>query len=128
MKTATTKTTKTVKVLSRIEFKRDPRKVVYLVRPSHGGDPYETTLFDGKATACTCPAKKPCYHMTQLEAKEAARNAVSAAEVFLSKCADSADDPLVNAIRGGRLVEVRWSELTADERREANNNFFGMYA
>lgn len=76
-KTATKsrKQAKTVKVISRIEFKADPRKVVYTVRSSNGSDTYETTLFAGKATGCNCPAQKPCYHMTQLEAKEASRNA-----------------------------------------------------
>lgn len=31
---------------------------------------------------------------------------------------------LVNAIRGGRMVRVRWSELTDDEKRAAYRNSF----
>jgi len=31
---------------------------------------------------------------------------------------------LVNAIRGGRLVRVRWSELTDNEKRDAYRNCF----
>lgn len=31
---------------------------------------------------------------------------------------------LVNAIRGGRMVRVRWSELTDDEKRGAYRNCF----
>lgn len=31
---------------------------------------------------------------------------------------------LVNAIRGGRIVRVRWSELTPDEQRQAYHNYF----
>ena len=73
MTTATRKATKTVQIIARVQFKADARKVVYLVRASNGVDQYETYMFAGKATSCTCPAHKPCYHMTQLEAKEAER-------------------------------------------------------
>lgn len=34
---------------------------------------------------------------------------------------------LVNAIRGGRMVRVRWSELTPDEQRQAHVNLFHSY-
>ena len=34
---------------------------------------------------------------------------------------------LVNAIRGGRIVRVRWSELTPDEQRQAHVNLFYSY-
>lgn len=88
--TKTRKATKTVKVLSRIEFNADARKVVYIVRSSNGADTYQTTLFAGKATSCTCPAHKPCYHMTQLETKEAARNLVAQAEEIVSTVAETA--------------------------------------
>lgn len=67
---------KQVTVISRIEFKADSRKVVYKVLSSNGKDTYETFFFNGKACSCTCPATKPCYHMTQLEAREASRVAV----------------------------------------------------
>lgn len=33
-------------------------------------------------------------------------------------------DELVNAIRGNRIVQVRWDELTEDERRQAYHNMF----
>lgn len=65
---------KTVQVVARITFK-DPARadyVVYAVRSSNGVDLYHTTLVNGHATGCTCPARKPCYHMTQLEAYEIA--------------------------------------------------------
>ena len=42
--------------------------------------------------------------------------------------ATPANDPLVNAVRDGRLVEVRWSELTADEQRQATCNYFNIYS
>jgi len=64
---------KAVRIIGRCEFKADTRKVVYLVRPSSGEGQYQTFMFDGKALSCTCPARKPCYHMDQLELIEAAR-------------------------------------------------------
>src|SRR5450432_1859712 len=72
MTTATKKATKTVQIIARVQFKADARKVVYLVRGSKG-EQYETYFFAGKATSCTCESRKPCYHMTQLETKEAER-------------------------------------------------------
>jgi hypothetical protein len=59
--------------IARIQFKCDHRKVIYLARSSNGVDQHETTLFDGKATSCSCPSKKPCYHMKAAEAREEAR-------------------------------------------------------
>jgi hypothetical protein len=34
---------------------------------------------------------------------------------------------LVNAIRGGRIVRIRWSELTPGEQRQAHVNLFHSY-
>ncbi len=65
-------TQKQVQVLARYEIKRNGH-VVYTVRSSSGQDTYTTTLVNGKATGCSCPSYKPCYHMTQLEEKEASR-------------------------------------------------------
>lgn len=67
-----TTATKTVQIIARVQFKNDARKVVYLVRGSKG-EQYETYMFDGKATSCTCPAHKPCYHMSGCEQKESER-------------------------------------------------------
>ena len=36
------------------------------------------------------------------------------------------DTPLVNAIRGGRLVEVSWNDLTDEEQRAANAVMFDL--
>ena len=71
------KTNKSVSIIARIAFKADPRKVCYIVKSSNGKDTYQTCLFNGKATGCSCPSTRPCYHMTQIEAKEAARQAAS---------------------------------------------------
>jgi hypothetical protein len=79
--TARKQAIKEVTVLARVEFKCDSRKVVYKVLSSNEKDTYITTLFNGKACSCTCPATKPCYHMVQLEAREAARNAAPAAPI-----------------------------------------------
>jgi len=65
--------TKEVTVLARGQYKRNAKAVVYLVLSSNGNDQYRTIIYDGKATHCSCPATKPCYHMVQLEAIEGAR-------------------------------------------------------
>src|SRR5690348_1468135 len=70
------KTQKQVQVIARIELKQHPGIIVYKVRSSNGVDVYETVIAYGKASSCTCPATKPCYHMTQLEAKEQERIAL----------------------------------------------------
>ena len=71
MKTQTA--TKVVQVIARITYKRNPKAVTYLVRSSNGIDQYQTTIYNGKAVSCSCPATKPCYHMKQLETREASR-------------------------------------------------------
>lgn len=68
------KQVKEVCVIARYQFKADPRKVVYLVRASNGVDTYQVFFYNGKACSCGCASRKPCYHMTQLEAREAQRN------------------------------------------------------
>lgn len=65
-------TPKQVKIIARYEIHRNGH-VVYQVRSTSGQDIYNVTLVNDKATGCSCPAYKPCYHMTQLEAREAAR-------------------------------------------------------
>jgi hypothetical protein len=37
------------------------------------------------------------------------------------------DGLTVNAIRGGRIVHVRWNDLTPDERRAAQTVTFHLY-
>src|SRR5438046_534530 len=69
----TQKIAKQVKVIARIEFKADSRKVCYIVQASNGIEQYTTCLFDGKACSCTCKATTKCYHKTGCEALEAAR-------------------------------------------------------
>lgn len=71
---------KTVKVIARIQWKSDPRKVVYLNRSSDGVSQYETSLFDGKATSCSCPSRKPCKHMKHSEQVEQERKVVESPE------------------------------------------------
>lgn len=87
MTTATKKAIKIVQIIARVQFKIDARKVVYLVRGSHG-EQYETYMFAGKATSCTCESRKPCYHMIQLEAKEAERQPRELAKINLRPNAD----------------------------------------
>ncbi len=71
-----TQTAKQVQVLNRYELKSNGKPngyVVYEVKSSNGVDTYKTTLKDGLAKSCTCPSYKPCYHMTQLQEREAQR-------------------------------------------------------
>jgi hypothetical protein len=75
---------KEVTVIARYQFKADPKKVAYLVRASNGKDTYQVFFFAGKACSCGCPAKKPCYHMTQLETREASRNQISERDAALA--------------------------------------------
>lgn len=95
-----TTTTKTVKVEARITFKAAHLAgcVVYVVRSSNGKDQYRTTLRNGRATGCTCPARKPCYHMFQLEEYET---------TFTAQLAEAE----------ARLAETKVQEQSANERR-----------
>jgi hypothetical protein len=81
-KMATTKkTTKQVHFIARYAHKTDKKLngiVSYAVRSSNGKDIYCTTFIEGKASGCSCPARKPCYHMVQLEAREALRRPIKA--------------------------------------------------
>lgn len=108
--TKTRKATKTVKVLSRIEFNADARKVVYIVRSSNGADTYQTTLFAGKATSCTCPSHKPCYHMMGCETLESARSPFATTPV-LGPCATCAGNH--------STYRHDWAMLSMDERQAA---------
>ncbi len=69
---ASSKQHKQVKVIARYTNKQTGT-VSYLVESSDGLSQYCTTLIDGKASGCSCPARSSCYHKTQLEAKEAER-------------------------------------------------------
>jgi hypothetical protein len=69
-------TKKEVQIIARYAHKTNGKlngTVTYLVRASNGVDTYCTTVIEGKASGCSCPAKSSCYHKKQLEAKEAGR-------------------------------------------------------
>ena len=91
-------TPKTVNIVARYFIKRNGA-VVYQVRSSNGQDTYTTTLINGHATGCSCPAVKPCYHMTQLEQREQERGTAVAnarrvrleAEAEVARIADEAE-------------------------------------
>lgn len=75
------KTVKQVQIVATYYHKKDGKLtgvVTYLVKSSDGKSEYCTTLVDGKATGCSCPASRgKCYHRTQLEAKAVARKEVA---------------------------------------------------
>jgi len=71
---------KSVKVIARYAHKTNGKLngfVTYAVRSSDGSTIYCTTIVNGKASGCSCPSHKPCYHITQLVAIEAARTPVA---------------------------------------------------
>lgn len=73
------KQAKQVQVIARYQLKRNGH-VVYLLRSSNGQDTYTTTLINGRATGCSCPSTKGCYHRTGCEALEAKRRVQAQAE------------------------------------------------
>jgi hypothetical protein len=69
---------KNVKITARYAHKTNGKLnglVTYAVRSSDGSTIYCTTLIRGEASACSCPSRKPCYHMIQLTQRETARQA-----------------------------------------------------
>lgn len=87
---ATTIATRTrqVQPLYRVQSKSDPRKVIYIVKSSDGSTEYTVSFFCGRATGCTCPSRKPCYHMIQLQRREDERQA---AELAAEQAAELAE-------------------------------------
>lgn len=72
MKSTTRKpAAKIVTVIARVYVKRNGH-VIYLCRGSHG-EQYNTTVINGKATGCTCPARTTCKHMKHCQELEANR-------------------------------------------------------
>jgi len=101
------KTVKDVLVIARYVVKATGY-VVYRVRSSNGVDEYCTTLdASGKATGCTCPSIKPCYHMTGCEALEAQRRAANTASTANADAERRRTAPLqgVNRNGGFRLLK-----------------------
>jgi hypothetical protein len=127
------KNSKLVTVIARV-FIIENANVVYIVRSSNGVDTYNTTLVNGKAVGCTCPAYKPCYHMIQVEQKEAQRTA-STQQIVEKLAARSTQPKSLEVHRAFRaddayeqLAEEKslsdpWEGLDADERATA----YGVY-
>lgn len=105
-----TTATKAVQIIARYQIKRNGH-VVYLVRSSNGKDQYTTTIINGHATGCTCPARKPCYHMKQLEAREAEREQAA--------CTEQANKARAQAAaREARLAQIdTWTHINEDAAR-----------
>jgi len=69
---------KTADIRYRVELKNKPWIVVYKVRSSDDTQDYDVTVCDGKVNNCTCKARKPCYHMAGVQAREDERKAKDA--------------------------------------------------
>lgn len=107
-------TQKQVQIIARYTHKnRENGTVSYLVRSSNGKSTYCCTLINGKASGCSCPSRKPCYHMTQLEAKEQERQDV--ATQFKAK---SAPSWLINLVNTGKIVAPNHVVETASPKVE----------
>ncbi len=74
MKTATSKQ---ADIRFRVELKAKPWIVIYKVRSSDDTQDYDVTVVNGKVNNCTCAARKPCYHMTGVQAREDAHNSLA---------------------------------------------------
>lgn len=126
----TTEEKPTVQVIARTQFEH-AHKVVYLVRSSRSNAQYETTLLDGLALRCTCPSRVRCYHMEQLEQREAdiieaeawkqhiiAQFVLSEAEKATAVIAASDDSS-----SGSDSSNDPWFGLTSAERFQAWRNY-----
>ena len=71
-------------------------KVSYLVRSSNGEEVYCTTLINSEASGCSCPSRKPCYHMIQLTQRETARTGKMALAKFVASKSDVSSTVAVN--------------------------------
>ena len=106
---------KEVKIICKYIHKSNGKpngRISYLVRSSNGKDIYCTTLMDGKASGCSCPSKKPCYHMIQLVAIETAhkpvarKSDVKATVTAVSKSAKTVDVGKLGSLNTGRAFSL----------------------
>ena len=62
--------TKQADIRYRVALKNNPNIVIYKVRSSDDTQDYEVTVVRGKVNNCSCISRKPCYHMTGVQARE----------------------------------------------------------
>ena len=112
-----TQTVKELTVLARGQHKSNAKAVAYLVLSSNGQDKYETTVYDGKASHCTCAARTRCYHMNGCEQLEASRNydVIGEAVKLFDKATEDA--------RYGDFYEQRAEQMRKDAERTALLNY-----
>jgi hypothetical protein len=110
------KSSKEVQIIGRTEYKADTRKVVYQVRASNGVDQYNTFLFDGKVTSCSCPARvHMCKHAVACEAAEAKRVVVMVGSQKVSGVSsDHAVRKATHAMLRNRIAQIVFSDQVAD--------------
>lgn len=93
--------------------------VVYICLSSDGVTKYRTTLVDGIATGCTCPARTGCYHKTTCQAQERfeiAWNApIEPAQVWSQ---NDEGTHVVESIEEGEF-EIEAAAIIAIEKRKA---------
>ena len=91
--TTSIKIQKQADIRYRVELKSRPRIVIYKVRSSDDTQTYDVTLVGGKVNNCTCKARKPCYHMHDVQIREDARRQ-AAATVAMDELATEQDEAL----------------------------------
>ena len=89
----TLKIQKQADIRFRVELKSRPRIVIYQVRSSDDTQTYDVTLVGGKVNNCTCKARKPCYHMHDVQIREDARRQATVA-VAMDELAAEQDEGL----------------------------------
>jgi hypothetical protein len=113
--------TRDITVLNRYEVKQDfPKKdlhtgdVVLHVRNDRGVE-YYTTLRRTKRHECTCPSRKPCYHIARMVAAENAR--WDAAQARAARKA-AAEAEWAEAVRGAQEARAYGEKLEAIKAAE----------
>lgn len=130
-----TTTNKTVLVLNRYFIHRN-KSVVLHVRNGENKEYYVTLNANG-STGCTCKAGEhgqKCYHIAECQKYEAARSEARLQEevtkiaLEAEKQAEIAedDDACYGKIVNGKLVNVRWEELSAQEQSDAYSNYVSL--
>lgn len=109
---------KTVHIIARY-FVKQTGAVIYAVRSSNGVDVYHTTIINGHAAHCSCPSRKPCYHMEQLQQREMTRMALAALAGWMNGFAAARKVPDEPAREGVYAERLRvWADSLAADAYE----------
>ena len=122
--TTTLKIQKQADIRFRVELKSRPRIVIYKVRSSDDTQDYDVTLVGGKVNNCTCKARKPCYHMHDVQIREDARR-VASTQAHMDELATEQDEGLRFSPWHGSNASAE-VERPIDERGTLNHSGKGF--